>query len=109
MQIKLSEKDVKDLKEFDKLLNDLYKDKFVGAILSVKRRKLANIYERVTDDFCSTCNDRWIRRLAVWYIKAKEHYKKLDKEHYKKLDKENEKAKTRKPRKPKKQKEVSEG
>lgn len=101
MQIKLSRKDVKDLNEFDKLLNDLYKDKFVGAILSVKRRKLANIYERVTDDFCSTCNDRWIRRLAVWYIKAKEHYKKLDKEH--------EKAKTRKPRKPRKQKEDSEG
>lgn len=101
MQIKLSRKDVKDLNEFDKLLNDLYKDKFVGAILSVKRRKLANIYERVTDDFCSTCNDRWIRRLAGWYIKAKEHYKKLDKE--------NEKTKTRQPRKHRKQKEDSEG
>lgn len=80
MQIKLSEKDVEDLKEFDKLLNDLYKGKFVGAIISRKRKALANVYERVTDDFCSTCNDRWIRRLAGWYIKAKEHYKKINKE-----------------------------
>ena len=93
--MKLSKEDIKDLKEYDKLLTDIHNGKFVGAILSRKRKDLADVYERVTDDFCSTCNNRWIKRLSHWYIESKDYYEKL-------IKKENErKRKAKSKSKPK--------
>lgn len=68
MQRKYSNKQIKDLNKYHKMLVSMSNDTFRGAVLSSKQKVLGDIYDEIATNRCSSCNNNWIYRMAKWYV-----------------------------------------